>query len=331
MTTVPDARSRVTLGRSAVSVTRFMLGCAPLGGLYETVADGDAQATLARAFELGVRAFDVAPKYGNGVAERRLGAFLSGVARDEVTVSTKVGRLLVAPEPGTSVELEPEFPGAAALIGVTDYSARGVRRSLEDSLERLGLERIDVALVHDPDDHLDQAIGEAFPALAELREEGRIGAVGAGMNHCPPLERIVAEADVDCVLVAGRYSLLDQQAGRSLFPACLERHVGVLCGGVFNGDVLANPVPGAHYDYRPAPPEILERAQAIRAVCERHGVSLLAAALHFPLRHRAVSALVVGARRAAEVDEDLALFEASVPDALYDELAERHLVEAAAS
>ena len=315
---------RVRLGRSSVEVTRFILGCAPLGGLYQAVSDEEAESTLEQAWLDGVRAFDVAPHYGGGLAERRVGRFLQRQRAGSFVLSTKVGRLLVDQGEGDSPA--PEFAGEAPVTRVRDYSAAGVRRSLEESLERLGLDRVDIALVHDAEEHLDEALDGAFPALAELRAEGVVGAIGAGMNFCEHLERIVREADVDCILVAGRYSLLDQSAGRSLLPTCAERGVSVLAAGIFNGEVLANPRPGAHFDYRPASDEVIARARSIAEVCASFGVPLAAAALHFPLRHAAVQALVVGARTAGEVADDVAHFSSSVPDSLYDELASRGLL-----
>ncbi|HTW98135.1 MAG TPA: aldo/keto reductase [Acidimicrobiales bacterium] len=305
-------------------MTRFVLGCAPLGGLYTAVSEEQAESTLAEAWRLGVRAFDTAPHYGAGLSERRVGAFLSTRPRDELVLSTKVGRLLVSPDPGEPISRE--FASEPALRRVFDYSAAGVRRSLEESLERLRLDRVDIALVHDPDEHLDEALSTAFPTLAALRDEGVVGAIGAGMNFCAPLERIVEEADVDCVLVAGRYNLLDQEAADGLLPRCAERGVAVLIAGVLGSDVLVDPQPSAHYLYRPAPAEIIERARRIRQVCEQQGVALPAAALHFPLRHPAVTAILVGARSAEEVDQDLAHLATPVPEALYDALAELGLI-----
>jgi D-threo-aldose 1-dehydrogenase len=316
---------RRELGRSGVAVTRLGLGCAPLGGLYEPVSEAQARATVDAAWELGARYFDTAPHYGAGVSERRVGAALRERPREEFVVSTKVGKMLVPGAPGAR-----EFAGEPPLGRVFDFSRDAVLRSLEGSLERLGLDRVDVVLVHDPDDHMDQAIGEALPALAALRDEGAIRAIGAGMNGAAPLARIVREADVDCVLVAGRYTLLDQSAAGELLPLCGERGVAVVPGGVFNGGVLTDPRPGAYYDYEPAPPEVLGRARRIAAVCARHGVPLPAAAMAFPRRHPAVACVLVGARSAAEVRADVADWERAVPDELWDELvAEGLLAEAA--
>ena len=315
---------RVRLGRSSVEITRFVLGCAPLAGLYQPVSEDQAAATLEEAWQLGVRAFDTAPHYGAGTSERRVGRFLADKTAGSYVLSTKVGRLLVHDAEGGAQA--PEFAGEEPVVRVRDYSAAGVRRSLEESLERLGLDRVDVALVHDPEEYLDDALAGAFPALIRLRDEGVVGAVGAGMNIPEPLERIVREADVDCILIAGRYSLLDQSAAHTLLPTCAQRGVSVLVAGVFNGDVLANPRPGAHFEYRPASEEVIARARAIGQICARHGVDLAAAALNFPLRHAAVDAIVVGARSAAEVEADVTHFARSVPDDLYDELAAEGLV-----
>lgn len=324
--TVPSrVLPRVRLGRSSVEVTRFILGCAPLGGLYQVVSEEDAEATLEQAWRDGVRAFDTAPHYGGGLSERRVGRFLQRRAAGSFVLSTKVGRLLV--DQGEGDMQASEFVGESPVVRVRDYSAEGVRRSLEESLERLGIDRVDVALVHDAENHLDEALDGAFPTLTALRAEGVVGAIGAGMSFCEPLERIVRETDVDCILVAGRYSLLDQSAGRSLLPSCVERGVSVLVAGVFNGEVLADPRPGAHYEYRPASGEVIARARAIGEVCAGLGVPLAAAALHFPLRHEAVHALVVGARTPNEVAEDVAYFSSSVSEGLYDELVTRGLVQ----
>jgi len=311
---------RVALGASGLEITRLALGCAPIGGLFEPVAEDDARATVVAAYAAGVRTFDTAPLYGYGTSERRLGAALAGHPRDELVVSTKVGRLL-EPRDGGPVEQAEAWPDAPSLRPVFDFSRDGVLRSLEASLERLGMDRIDLALIHDPDDHLEQALRETAPALASLRDEGVIAAFGAGMNQAPALARFVRETDVDCVLVAGRYTLLDQSAADELLPACLEHEVAVLAGGVFNSGVLAGPAARAAYDYRAAPPGVVERAGRIGAVCARYGLPIAAAAMAFPLRHPAVRAVVVGARSPDEMATDAALFARRVPAALWDELA----------
>jgi D-threo-aldose 1-dehydrogenase len=313
---------------AGVTVTRFALGCAPLAGLYEPVPEPQARATVDAAWEHGVRTFDTAPHYGAGLSERRLGAALRDRPRDEFVVCTKVGRLLVpAASPHHSM-----FADEPPLDRVFDFSRDGARRSLEDSLARLGLDRADVVHVHDPDNHVDEAIAGALPALAELRDAGAIGAVGAAANRPEPLARIVREADVDCVLIAGRHTLLDQSAAAELLPLCGERGVAVIAAGVLNSGVLGDPRPGAAFDYLPAPAATLERARRIAGVCERHGVPLTTAAIAFPLRHPAVTCVLVGARSPAEVADDAAAFERPLPEELWEDLvAERLLPEAAAA
>jgi D-threo-aldose 1-dehydrogenase len=294
-------------------VTALALGTAPLGGLYEPVPEAQARATVHAAWELGIRTFDTAPHYGAGVAERRLGAALRERPRDEYVLATKVGRLLLpSDEPDRGM-----FAAEPPVRRVFDFSRDGVRRSLEGSLARLGVERADIVHVHDPDDHLDQAIGEGLPALVELRAAGAIGAVGAGSNRVEPLVRIVREAELDWVLVAGRLTLLDQSAAAELLPLCLERGVGVIAAGVFNSGLLAG---GTTFDYRPAPAAMIERAREVAAVCARHDVPLPAAAMAYPRRHPAVRCVLVGARSPAEVAEDAAGFGRAIPDELWEEL-----------
>jgi D-threo-aldose 1-dehydrogenase len=313
------------LGRSGVQVTRLMFGGAPIGGLYAPVSDDAAQATLEAAWTAGIRAFDTAPHYGVGLSERRLGSFLAGRPRGQYVLSTKVGRLLV-PADGDAASAE-EFPAESArLARVRDYSRDGVLACLEHSLERLGTDHVDLALIHDPDDHGPQALDGAYPALADLRAAGVIGAVGVGMNQCEMLEWFLARTDLDCVLVAGRYTLLDARAAATLLPECQRRGVAVLAGGVFNSGILADPSPGAHYDYRSAPAAVLDRAQRIRAICGRHGIPIAAAALHFTLRHPAVTAAVVGARSPGEIQADAGYLAAEVPDGLFQELAGAGLI-----
>lgn len=308
---------RVPLGRSDVTVTRLGLGTAPLAGLFEVVTEDQAAAALEAAWATGVRYFDTAPHYGAGLAERRLGAFLASRPCGEFAVSTKVGRLLV---PGDAAPGDEGFHGEPGLVRVRDYSAAGVYRSLAESLERSGLDSFDVVLIHDPDDHWEDAVTGAYPALARLRAEGAVRAIGVGMNQTAMLTRFVDETDVDCVLVAGRYSLLDRSAADDLLPLCGKRQVGVLVGGVFNSGVLADPAPGATYDYAPAPDEVLRRVLALAERCAAHGVPLAAAALSFPLRHPAVTGVVVGARNAREVAENAVHATTAIPEALWSEL-----------
>jgi D-threo-aldose 1-dehydrogenase len=301
------------------------LGCAPLAGLYEPVDEATARATVDAAWEAGIRAFDTAPLYGFGLSERRVGAALRERPRDEYVLSSKVGRL-IEPGGGRPPPEAEQFPGAGSASARVDYSRDGVLRSLEASLERLGVDRLDIVYIHDPDDHMDAALGEAYPALEELRRQGVVRAVGAGMNQAPALARFVRETEVDCVLLAGRYTLLDQTAAEDLLPACLERGVAVVAGGVLNSGILGAPRPGARYDYAPASAKVVERARALVAVCERHGVPLVAAALRFPLGHPAVTSVLVGARSPREVTEDARLFAQEIPPALWQELRAEGLI-----
>jgi D-threo-aldose 1-dehydrogenase len=311
-----------------LELTRLALGCAPLAGLFEPVGEDQARATVLAAHAAGVRMFDTAPLYGYGTSERRLGSALAALRRDELVISTKVGRLL-APRDGGAVEDDRVWPGAHDLRAVFDFSADGVRRSLEASLERMGLERVDIALIHDPDGHLEQALRDTAPALARLRDEGLITAIGVGMNQTPALTRFVLETDVDCVMVAGRYTLLDQSAADELLPSCLERAVAVLVAGVFNSGVLAKPAAQARYDYAIASTAMVERAMRIERVCAGYDVPIAAAAMAFPLRHPAVQSVVVGARSPEEMAADAALFARPVPGELWDALAEADLLRKA--
>ncbi|MBV9663777.1 MAG: aldo/keto reductase [Actinobacteria bacterium] len=318
---MPDPLERRHLGSTAVEVTRLGLGCAPLGNLYDAISDADAASAVDAAWDHGLRFFDTAPLYGHGLSELRLGAGLAGRDRSGMTVATKVGRLLVPDDPSRPADtifadvppVHPEF----------DFSADGALRSLEASLERLQLDRVDVLHVHDPDDHLDEALAGAFPALRRLRDEGVVGAIGAGMNQSEALVRIVREADVDCVLLAGRYTLLDHSGADELLPLCADRNVSVIAAGVFNSGLLADPdAPNATYDYAAAPPAVVQRARELARICADHDTPLRAAALQFPLRHPAVTCVIVGARTKSELDDNVALFRREIPEDLWSVLGE---------
>ncbi|MFI7689226.1 aldo/keto reductase [Nonomuraea sp. NPDC049655] len=298
-----------------IDLPRVGLGGAPLGNLYQAVSGEQARATVDAAWDSGVRLFDTAPHYGLGLSERRLGAALA--QRSGYVLSTKVGRLVV---PSRVRDDDEMFDVPVGLGREWDFSADGVRDSLEDSLARLGLPEIDIALIHDPDDHLEQALAEAYPALAELREQGVVKAIGVGMNQWQAPLRFVRETGVDVVMLAGRYTLLDQ-SGLPLLDECAERGVRVLAAGVFNSGLLATPAPSGTFDYAPAPAPLLDRATRIAAVCERHGVSLPQAAMAFPLRHPAVASIVLGARAPEEVLANAALWARPVPEELWLELA----------
>jgi len=304
------------LGRRGPAVKGIALGGGPIGNLFTGVSEHDAQATVDAAWDAGIRYFDTAPLYGHGVSERRLGRALAARSRSEYVLSTKVGRVLRpagAHRPATIFtdvgDLEPEF----------DFSRDGIRRSIDDSLTRLGIDRIDVALVHDPDDHEDDALRHAFPTLLDLRDEGVVAAVGCGMNQAAMLERFVAQVDLDCVLLAGRYSLLDR-SGAELLGHCAARGVGVIVGGVFNTGVLIDPDVHPTYDYVAAPRTVLERARRLRSTSESRGIALGAAALQFAMRHPAVTTVLVGARSAAEVNLDVSFASSPIADDVFEQL-----------
>ncbi|MEU8698918.1 aldo/keto reductase [Streptomyces sp. NPDC048680] len=317
------------LGNSAVEVTELSFGAAAIGNLFSAVEPAQAAAAVDAAWDEGIRYFDTAPHYGLGLSERRLGEALRARPRDSYALSTKVGRVLdPLPDggPATSEGLSEGFAVRATHRRRWDFSAAGIRRSIEDSLERLGLDRIDIAYLHDPDDHAEAAFHEAYPELEKLRAEGVVGAIGAGMNQTAMLTRFVRDTDVDVVLCAGRHTLLDQSALTDLLPAAAARGRSVVVGGVFNSGLLADPRPGATYDYAAAPLKLLDRALRLKAVTEGHGVPLRAAALHYPLTHPAVAGVLVGTRSPEEVRDAAALLRKPVPDDLWDELRDEGLL-----
>jgi len=317
------------LGRSGIEVGPYAFGVAPVANLGHEVAEEEAATALEAAWSAGVRYFDTAPHYGLGLGERRLGAFLATKPRDEFVLSTKVGRVLVDNPLGVQQDDE-GFDVRSPLVRRLDYSADGVRRSLDDSLERMGLDRIDVVFVHDPEEFYRESMEEAFPALDELRREGVIASYGAGMNQSAMLTNFVLNTDLDVVMCAGRYTLLEQGALDDLLPAASARGVSVIAAAVFNSGLLARdrPAPGATYDYAPASAEMLARVGAIADVCEANGVSLPAAALQFALGHPAVATVCTGARSAAQVRRNARLFDLPIPDSLWADLALAGLLRA---
>jgi D-threo-aldose 1-dehydrogenase len=301
--------------------------------MFAAVDEDTARATLQHSYDLGVRFFDTAPLYGNGVAERRLGQFLATVPRNEVVLSTKVGRLLLTEPPADRARLNEgfnPFVGAPSLYPTFDFTYDGAMRSFEASLKRLGLDRVDALLIHDPDDYFDEAMAGAYVALAKLRSEGVIGAVGAGMNQAEMLARLARAGDFDCFLVAGRYTLLDQAALGELLPVCVEKRIAVIIGGVFNSGILTDPRPGATFNYRPAETPWLEKATRIRAVCERHGTPLMAAAVQFPAAHPAIATILNGVRSPAEIEQNAQMMRFPIPPALWDDLKREGLLPEAA-
>lgn len=319
----------VRLGSTNVEVTTFGFGAAGIGNLYSEISDAEAEAALRAAWDAGVRYFDTAPHYGLGLSERRLGRFLAGMPRDSYVVSTKVGRIL-EPAGGTGLDLANGFAVPATHRRVWDFSADGIRRSAEASLRRLGLDRVDVLLLHDPDEHWAQAAGEGFPALAELRSQGAVGAVGVGMNQWEMPARFVRETSIDVVMLAGRYTLLEQSAEPEFLPLCVRHGVSVLAAGVFNSGLLARPhvADDAKYNYAQAPRDLVVRAQRIAAVCERHGATLPQAAVQFVLRHPSVASAVLGVKTAGQAVRNAELFAAPVPGELWEELRAEGLLDA---
>jgi D-threo-aldose 1-dehydrogenase len=315
--TAPGWRTLRPLGARGPAVTGLGLGTAPIGNMFTGVSDDDARATVDAAWDGGIRYFDTAPLYGHGTSERRLGDALQDRPRGEYVLATKVGRVLdpAGAERGATIftdvgELEPHF----------DYSRDAVLRSLEESLLRLRTDHVDVALVHDPDLHEDEALANAFPTLLQLRDEGVVRAIGAGMNQHEMLGRFVERVDVDCVLLAGRYSLLDR-GGIGLLEQCAARGVGVMLGGVFNTGVLVDPDAHRTYDYAPASTDVLARAHRLRVACAERGIALGAAALQFALRHPAVTTVLVGARSRAELEFDLEFAAERITDDVLAEIA----------
>ncbi len=315
------------LGSTGVEVAELGFGGGPLGGLFEPLDDATAAEALDAGWNGGIRYYDTSPHYGIGHSERRIGTLLTDKPRAEFTLSTKVGRLLVPQDPHG--RMDEKFQVPATRRRVWDFTRDGIRRSLEDSLARMGLDRIDVLYLHDAEQHFDEALRDGYPALAELRAEGVVGAIGTGMYDVGLLTTLVRETDADVVMLAGGYTLLQQPALDDFLPACTERGVSVVAAGVFNSGVLATPrpVPGARFDYAAASPEVLQRANRIADVCEAHGVTVPQAAIAFPLLHPAVASVVLGMRSADEVRHNLAAFSTDIPDALWTDLRDHGLLD----
>jgi D-threo-aldose 1-dehydrogenase len=327
-----DPTAMVRLGRTKLQVCRLGFGSAPLGGLLRETPQHDARAAVDAAFEAGLRSFDTAPQYGGGLAERRLGAALQERPRDAFTLSTKIGKLVLenASAPASA------FVGAPPHEIVYDYGYDGVRRSLDASLARLGTDRVDILFIHDVNrkyhgdrvfERLDEAVSGACRALTALRDQGVIGAFGPATKDLDIACAFLARADIDCLMLPARYTLLDQSALDALIPAAVERGVSVITAAPFDSGILATgAVPGATYDYQPAGDDILARTRAIEAVCRDYAVPLAAAALQFPLRHPAVTSVVVGMRAPAEVSADLALARHPIPDAFWEAMTSKGLM-----
>jgi D-threo-aldose 1-dehydrogenase len=315
---------KVKLKRSDLEVTRLSLGTAPLGGLFKSVSDSDGEALLNSALEIGINYFDTAPQYGHGVAEIRVGKVLQSTKLPYV-IETKVGRILQKVE---NAELFPWFPDAPRdVMPIFDYSADGIKRSFNESLERMGLDHLDIVLMHDAEEHIKEAIENAFPVLAEYRSQGLIKAVGIGINYVEPALEIMKNTDLDIALIAGRYTLLDQIAHNELFPYALAHNIDITMGGVLNSGVLANPVAGATYNYLPASDEIISRAARICNFLKERNIPLISAALQFPLRHPAVTSVLTGPRNVKELLSNVDDFNRELPIDIWAELEDANLIE----
>lgn len=313
-----------------LSLTEIGFGAAQLGNLNRAISDEDARAAVDTAWDAGIRYFDTAPHYGLGLSERRLGAALRSRDRDAYVLSTKVGRLL-EPHPAGAGSMDDDgFIVEARTKRVWDFSRDGVLRSVEDSLDRLGLDRIDIAYLHDPDDHWQAASTTGVSALIELRDQGVIRAVGAGMNQTAMLAEFIRRCDVDVMMVAGRYTLLDQSAADELLPLAEERHVALVAAAVYNSGLLSTdrPAHGGRFDYREADEQTLTRAQQIADLCDLHGVTLPAAAIAFPLLRPQVASVVVGMRSAAQVSSTLERYRAHISPVLWQQLRDRGMLHA---
>ena len=288
------------IGKTDVRVTRIGMGGAPLGGLDSKTA----QDTLEYAFEQGIRYFDTAPLYGSGLSEIHTGGFLSTLPRNDFVLSSKVGRLII---PGQDIPF--------------NYTKEGILRSIDESLTRLNLDSLDIVLIHDPDNHYSSALNEAFPTLAKLREQGVIKAIGAGMNQWEMLRQFAKDADFDCFLVAGRYTLLDHSALHELMPLCLEKDISLILGGPYNSGILASDLnTKSTYFYDPSPPEVIEKAKKIKQVCDRHQVPLKAAAIQFGLMHQSVATTIPGPRSPEEIKDNIAMCSIKIEPDLWREL-----------
>jgi len=320
-----DPHATRPIGRTDIRVTQMGFGGAPLGNLYKPVPEADAEAVVEAAWSAGVRFFDTAPYYGYGLSERRIGERLRRRGRSEFILSTKVGRVLVPR--GGPVPDDASFPGSLPFAPLFDYSYDGIMRSWEDSLQRLGLGRVDILLIHDlaAETHGNEpfpayfrtAMRSGYRALEELKRSGDVGAIGFGLNDWRPCLEALKLHDFDCCLLAGRYTLLEQDALDEFLPECERRGVSIIIGGPFNSGILAG---GSTYNYAPAPPEIRERVRRIEAVCRSHSVPLPAAALQFPLTHAAVASVIPGAKAPAEVEANMKLLQQPIPATLWRDL-----------
>ncbi|CDX17626.1 Pyridoxal 4-dehydrogenase [Mesorhizobium plurifarium] len=327
------------IGNGGITFTELGFGTAPLGNLYRAVSDEDANATLEAAWATGCRYYDTAPLYGLGLSETRLNPFLRARKRDDYVLSSKVGRIMrvAPPDQRTGIGKFFETPSRRE---VYDYSYDGVMRSFEASLERLGVDRIDILFVHDvdifthgskeaSDARIEEFMSSGYYGLLSLRDQGVVKAFGGGINEWQVAQTLAERGDFDLFLLAGRYTLLEQEALQSFLPLCQKRGIGIVLGGPYNSGVLATgPKPGAFYNYSEAPKEILDRVARIEAVCKRHNVRLIEAALQFPLQHPSVMSVIPGGQRPAEVESNRALLDTKIPAALWADLKQEGLMRA---
>jgi D-threo-aldose 1-dehydrogenase len=307
------------LGRSGVRLTQLGFGGGPIGSLFGFIDDEQGKSVVRAAYEMGVRYFDTAPLYGTGSSERRVGAGLAEYPRDSFVLSTKVGRLLVRAD-GAGGKLA-HFKDREPFRPVFDYSGDGIRRSVEESLERLGLDRIDILYVHDPQGTLYDVLDHSYPALDRMRREGIVKAIGCGVNFSEVCQILLRFADWDCFLLALRYNLLEQTPLAEFFPLCEERGVGIVVGAALHSGILAGgAVEGARFNYRPAPPEIMERVRRIERVCAEYGVPLQAAALQFPLGHPVVASVITGSRHPERMRQMADMMRVEIPPAFWGAL-----------
>ena len=332
-----DPRTRRTLGKSGVEVTVIGAGGGPLGDMYERIESGVALGMVEAAYDGGITLFDTSPFYGHGLSEHRFGTVLSQKPRESFVLSTKVGRYLVPPI-DSPLDRTP-FAGGLDFNHVFDYTRDGTLRSIEQSMARLGLSRLDCLIIHDVDvwthgsrevfaEKFKETMEGAYPVLHELRARGIIKAIGVGLNEVDICMEFARAGDFDFFLLAGRYTLLEQGALDDFLPLCLERQIGIMLGGPYNSGILATgAVPGARYNYVPAPAEIMERVARIETVCKRHGVPIAAAALQFPLGHPSVTSMIPGAISASEVERNIRLMAHDIPPVLWEELRQDGLLD----
>jgi D-threo-aldose 1-dehydrogenase len=310
-----NPRQKQELGHTGVHVTRLGLGTAAMPGLYTGVDPEAALEAVRETFRQGLNFIDTAPMYGHGRSEEILGEALAGLPRDSYVLSTKVGRVLIPEDPANLADSQ--WKNVSPYRWEFDFRRDAILRSFESSLERMKVDRIDVLLIHDPDDHWETAIREAYPAVRELREQGVVKAIGAGMNQWQMLQRFAEEGDFDCFLLAGRYTLIDQTALAEFLPVCERKGISIIIGGPYNSGILAG---GDTFNYVPAPPELMQQVRQIGEVCARHGVDRRAAALQFGFGHTTVASVIPGARTPQELAENVRLMETPIPADLWEEL-----------